>query len=211
MEIYSFDELESTQTYIINKIKDGTYSTPSAVISNIQTNGIGSRDNYWSGKKDNFFVSIAIDISSLPSDLPIASSSIYFSWIMKDVLISFGIDVWLKWPNDFYYGNNKVGGTITKKIDNKIIFGIGLNLKDSENEYSSLNTDIKAINILRTYIKNLLLYPEWKYIFVKYNIEFEKSKKFFVHIKNNKTSLKNANLCKDGSLLIDGKRVFSLR
>jgi len=211
LEIYSFNELESTQTHIINKIKDGIYSTPSAVITNIQTNGIGSRDNHWIGEKNNFFVSIAIDISSLPSDLPIASSSIYFSWIMKEVLINLDIDVWLKWPNDFYHKNNKIGGTITKKIDNKIIFGIGLNLKNSTNKYISLNTDIKAIDILKAYIESLLLFPEWKSIFLKYNIEFEKSKNFFVHIENNKTSLKNANLCKDGSLIIDGKRVFSLR
>jgi len=211
LEIYSFDELESTQTYLIDKIKDGTCSVPSAVITTMQTNGIGSRDNSWNGEKNNFFASMAINISSLPSDLPLASSSIYFSWIMRDVLIDFGIDVWLKWPNDFYYQKNKIGGTITKKIDDKIIFGIGLNLKDSENEYSSLNTDIKALDILKAYIRSLLLYPKWKDIFLKYKIEFEKSKDFSVHIENNKTSLENAKLNKDGSLLIDGKILFSLR
>jgi len=212
LEIYSFDELASTQTKLIEELKRGFYKTPSAVITSMQSDGVGSRDNSWVGAKGNFFASIAIDISSLPSDLPIASSSIYFSWIMRDVLVKdFDLDVWLKWPNDFYYNNQKVGGTVTKKINNIMVCGIGINIKNSEIIYESLSTDISANDILERFINRLLEYPEWNSIFNEYKIEFERSRDFFVHIDNIPRTLKQSSLCEDGSLIVDGERIFSLR
>jgi len=38
------------------------------------------------GGEGNLFLSFVVDINSLPSDLPIASASIYFSYIIKEVL-----------------------------------------------------------------------------------------------------------------------------
>jgi len=211
LEIYSFDTLNSTQTYLISKLKSGEYKAPCAVITNMQTNGVGSRDNSWIGAKGNFFASFGVNTSSLPSDLPISSMSIYFSWIMRGVLVDLGFDVWLKWPNDFYYKDKKIGGTITKKIDDIVIFGIGLNLKNSQNGFNSLASNIKSVDILDTYIKRLSQYPQWKRVFIEYEIEFKRSRDFSVHIDNKRVSLENAILCKDGSLIIDEKRVFSLR
>jgi len=211
LEIYSFDELKSTQTHLISKLNSGVYQTPCAVISAIQTNGIGSRNNSWVGAEGNFFASFGVNVFSLPSDLPISSMSIYFSWIMREVLRDFGLDVWLKWPNDFYYNDSKVGGTITKKIGDSIVFGIGINLNNSKDEYKTIDTDVESVDILEAYIERLEQYPKWKHIFIEYKIEFKRSRDFSVHIDNKRVSLKDAILCKDGSLILDGKRIFSLR
>ena len=211
MEILSFDILPSTQTYLIDQIQSSNLNAPIAVICEKQNAGIGSRDNEWSGGEGNFFASIAIDIDTLPNDLPLSSASIYFSYIMKRVLLTLGENIWLKWPNDFYIDNHKIGGTITKKIKNTLVCGIGINLKKNKNGYSALQSYISPSFLLKKYLFSLEEFPKWKQVFSEYEIEFELSKRFSVHIENYQKSLADAILCVDGSINIDGRKVFSLR
>ena len=67
------------------------------------------------------------------------------------------------------------------------------------------------IRLLENYLLALEKFPKWKQVFSEYEIEFKLSRKFSVHIENYKKSLADATLCEDGSLIIEGKRVFSLR
>jgi len=70
--------------------------------------------------------SFALEIKDLPKDLLLSSSSIYFSiHNERDFKTAFSPNVWLKWPNDLYLNNNKIGGTITKKIGETLICGHG--------------------------------------------------------------------------------------
>lgn len=211
MEIKYFDTLPSTQSYLVEQIQNKTLNTPIAVLALEQNEGVGSRDNSWSGGKGNFFASFAIKLDDLPKDLLLSSASIYFSFTMKQTLEELGENIWLKWPNDFYKNDEKVGGTITKKVDDTLVCGIGINLKKSQNGYSALQSDISPQSLLEKYLLALELYPKWKQIFSEYEIEFELSKKFSVHIENYQKSLSDASLQPDGSLIIDGKKVFSLR
>ena len=211
MEILSFNSLDSTQKYLIEQLEEGKFKAPVAVLALEQTAGIGSRDNEWSGGKGNFFASIAIDLSDLPKDLALSSASIYFSYIMKQTLLEFGQNIWLKWPNDFYFNDDKVGGTITKKVNNTLVCGIGINLKKSQNGYSALQSEISPQKLLKYYLEALEKFPNWKQIFSEFEVEFELSRKFSVHIENYQKSLGDATLCDDGSLIIGGKKVFSLR
>lgn len=211
MDLHYFDTLTSTQTYLIEALKSKKLKAPVAILAYEQSSGLGSRDNEWSGGEGNFFASIAIDIKMLPKDLPLASASIYFSFIMKKTLKSLGEDVWIKWPNDFYLKKSKIGGTITKKIDSILVCGIGINLKKSQNSYKALETNIEVDLLLKLYTNNLKKFPTWKQIFDEYKNEFELCKDFFVHIEKSKKSLTNAILCSDGALLIDNKRIYSLR
>lgn len=192
-------------------MKEESLKAPVSFLAYEQSAGIGSRDNQWSGGKGNFFASVAIKISTLPPDLPLASASIYFSFIMKQTLLALHENVWLKWPNDFYHNNQKVGGTITQKVKDTIVCGIGINLKNSQNGYRALQSDISPQKLLDHYLARLEKFPLWKQIFSEYEVEFERSRKFPVHIENDQKSLRDASLQEDGSLLIDGKRVFSLR
>lgn len=211
LEIYSFETLPSTQKYLIEKILCGELLAPVAVIAAEQNCGVGSRENSWSGGEGNFFASFAVGLEQLPEDLPLSSASIYFSYLMKKILEEQGEAVWLKWPNDLYANDEKVGGIITKKVKNSLVCGIGINLKKSQNGFKSLQSDISAQYLLKKYLTVLEKFPKWKQIFSEYRVEFERSRRFSVHIENYQKSLHNALLCEDGSLLIEGKRVYSLR
>ena len=211
MEIRFFNTIPSTQKYLLEELEKGHLQPPVAVISLEQSSGIGSRDNSWSGGEGNFFASIALQIDMLPNDLPLSSASIYFSFIMKQTLEIFDKNIWLKWPNDFYLNDDKVGGTITKKMNDTLVCGIGINLKNSQNGYKALQCDISPKKLLENYLEALQKFPKWKQVFSEYEIEFEKSRKFSVHMGNDKKSLSDAVLCGDGSLILEGQRVFSLR
>lgn len=219
MEILSFDVLPSTQKYLLEKLEEGILQAPIAVIARQQSSGIGSRNNSWSGGEGNFFASVAVELEKLPKDLSLASASIYFSFIMKQTLEALGESVWLKWPNDFYLNEDKIGGTITQKVKNVLVCGIGINLKNTQNGYKALQSEIRPEILFKHYLLALERFPKWKQIFSEYEIEFELSRKCSVHIENyqnahqkgNKMSLADANLCKDGSLIIRGERMYSLR
>ena len=211
MEILSFKRLPSTQRYLVEAIQKSRLEAPVAVMAQEQSDGIGSRDNRWDGERGNLFVSFAVNLSDLPDDLSLSSASIYFSFMMKKVLLRYRSGVWLKWPNDFYIDNRKIGGTITKKVGSSLVCGIGVNLKKNQIPYGALDIDIPAKTILESYFFELEKYPTWKQVFSEYRVEFELSRKFSVHIENSRKSLENASLCEDGSLLIEGKKVFSAR
>ena len=131
MEILFFDSIDSTQEYLLKAVKEKNIHVPIAIISDEQTKGIGSRNNSWCACRGNFFVSIALNIKALPSDLPLGSASIYFAFILKKILFTFNKEVWLKWPNDLYLKSHKIGGIITNKVGNVLVCGIGVNLKHS--------------------------------------------------------------------------------
>ncbi|WP_200762442.1 biotin--[acetyl-CoA-carboxylase] ligase [Nitrosophilus alvini] len=211
MEIVWFDEIDSTQKYLIEKIKSKELSAPIAVAANFQTSGIGSRGNEWKSEKGNLFFSFAYEISSLPDDLPIVSASIYFSYILKEILSVRGSGIWLKWPNDFYIESRKIGGTITTKAAEALICGIGLNTAHAPHGYGKLDIQIEKEDILKNYFSELKKSHSWKQIFSKYKLEFHRSKKFLVHVQEKKISLENARLCEDGSLEINSQRIYCLR
>jgi BirA family biotin operon repressor/biotin-[acetyl-CoA-carboxylase] ligase len=196
---------------LIEKIQNREITSPTAVIAAQQSQGVGSRENAWTGGEGNFFASIAVTEAMLPPDLPLSAASIYFAFLMKKVLQTLGLDIWLKWPNDLYCADAKVGGVLTKKIYSFLIVGIGINLKKDQNGYSSLDTDISPLILLNIFLDALQEKPKWKQIFSQYKIEFELSKSYFTHHNGVKVAMKNAILCDDGSLMIDARKVYSLR
>ena len=211
MEILYLNEVDSTHTYLKNYIKENGFKTPIAIVTQNQTNGIGSRSNSWDGKTGNLFFSFVIHKESLPLDLPLQSSSIYFSYLLKDILNTFGSRVWLKWPNDFYIENKKIGGTITNLSGELMYCGIGLNLNKVNNQFGHLDIEININKILNIYFEELKSKISWKHIFSKYTIEFEKSRQMETTINNQKKSLEHSVLNSDGSIFIDNEKVFSLR
>ncbi|WP_123377748.1 biotin--[acetyl-CoA-carboxylase] ligase [Aliarcobacter butzleri] len=211
MKIIRLDEVDSTHKYLKEYILKNEYTSPLCIVTDLQTQGIGSRGNSWIGKKGNLFFSFALGINSLPKDLPLQSTSIYFTYILKNILKNLGSQVWIKWPNDFYIENKKIGGTITSMSKNLIFCGIGLNLLDVEKEYEKLDIKIDVDEVLKNYFFEIEKKISWKQIFSDFKIEFEKSKKFQTTIDNQKISLESAILNDDGSIQINNKKVFSLR
>lgn len=211
MQILWFETLPSTQTYLKEKLKSSELSSPIAVVAELQTDGIGSRGNSWTGLEGNLFFSFAISRHNLPDDLLLESTSIYFAYSLKEVLEEAGSTLWLKWPNDFYLDNTKIGGVVTFMRGNDLICGMGLNLVDSPDGFNHLDIKINKKELLDKFFKKIENKVSWKQIFSKFEVEFGKSKQHKTTVADKKISLDNAELNNDGSLSINGKRIYSLR
>ena len=211
MQIVCVESLASTHLFLCEQIRSGKVKENFAIYALEQTNGVGSRDNSWLGYRGNLHFSFCIQKSDLPKDLPLASVSIYFAYLLKEVLQNHGSKIWIKWPNDLYLNDKKVGGVISSKILKFIVGGIGLNLKFAPQNAALCDIVIPLENLVGEFLQKLEKKLLWKNIFSKYMLEFEKSRKFSVHYENRVFSLEDAFLYEDGSILLGNKRVYSLR
>ena len=211
VEILWLESVDSTQSLLIKGLKDNSFQAPILLGSTLQTCGKGSRGNSWVSKKGNLFVSLAVFRSSLPDDLPLESSSIYCAMILKQLLEERGSNVWIKWPNDFYVGDKKIGGVITNIVGDTLVCGIGINLCYAPLGFEVLDIEIDARKLSEVYSLELEKFPTWKQIFSKFRLEFDKSRSYLTHTGNKAIELENAILLEDGSLECNGQRIFSLR
>ncbi len=211
LEIVSFDTLPSTQIYLSNIIESNKVDKEIAVVANNQTDAIGSRGSEWISKRGNLFCSIALKKHSLPTDLPLSATSIYFAYLLKEVLFECDNRVWVKWPNDLYIDNLKCGGVITWKKRDFFIVGIGVNFVEPTPKFGYVECKYKADRVVEIYLEKLKQKYKWKHLFSNYRIEFEKSKQFSFHHNGEKMNLDRAVLCEDGSVLINGERIVNLR
>lgn len=211
MRVEFVDSIPSTQEFLVAAVREGRITPPFALAAKEQTQGIGSRNNTWSGLEGNLFFSFCMSETALPGDLRGESASIYFSMIMRETLAARGSRIWLKWPNDFYVGDKKIGGTLTTRVGDFYVCGMGINLKNAPQNAGILDIEVSPSVAVGEFCKRLQTAPSWAEIFKKFEIEFEKSREFITHFEGEEISLKEAKLLPDGSLEVDGRRVFSLR
>ena len=211
MTIEFVESCDSTQTQIISNLKNGIIAPPYCLVANSQNAGLGSRGNAWESVSGNLYFSFCVSQNALPSDLPINSASIYFAFLMKEYLANLGSKIWLKWPNDFYLSEKKIGGVITTKIKNVFVCGMGLNLAHAPEFAGILDIKVERNSLIYGFFEILEKKPSWKQIFSKFLLEFPLSQKFGTHSGSEEISLKNAVLCDDGSVIINNKKVYSLR
>jgi len=211
LEIIYFDCIESTQKYLVELVRAGEIEKNTAIVAKEQSGGVGSRNNQWSSKNGDIIVSFAIKKDDLPSDLPISSASIYFAFLMKELLNSVGQKCWLKWPNDIYIKNKKCAGVVTQLLKGYYIVGIGVNLVPRDDNFAYCNIKYSVNNMLNSYFMLLKNPPKWQEVLSKYRVEFEDKKDFLVTINNSKVPIKSATLCEDGALLVENERIYSLR
>ena len=153
------DCIDSTQLLakrICNKIKDSI----AIVTADIQLNGLGRNSRIWQSSPGGLYFTSILKNIILPQPIPLLISLSVCSYIKK----KFAIQCRVKWPNDIFYQDKKIGGIlIDGKVseDQKILFiGIGLNYSneladsDSDNDcYSPISlkkitgTEIEFSNI----------------------------------------------------------------
>jgi len=148
-EIYSYDELDSTNDTVFqlgkNNAKEGV-----CIFSEYQNKGRGRLGRSWvSPKGKNVILSVLLRPLLLPQEvsrLTLACAVSVIKAIKKTTQKNLGI----KWPNDIYYENKKVGGILTEMSAesdriNFIVVGIGINLNADVGELPSGSTSLKKI------------------------------------------------------------------
>lgn len=127
------ENLSSTNSYCSALLKKGKLQEGTIIHTDFQTAGRGYSGNSWESEKDkNLLFSIILYPSSIkPENQFIISKTISLG--ICDFLERYLRNVFIKWPNDIYIGNDKIAGIL---IENSIlqdeiehmIAGVGLNV-----------------------------------------------------------------------------------
>jgi len=182
-KIIYFEKIDSTQKYLLENLDK--FKLPVCIWSEFQTAGVGTRNRKWIGKKGNLFFSFASYLDEFKF-IRKESLSIYFAYVLFDVLREYKENLIIKWPNDIYILEEKpkkVAGILVNIKKDIFVCGIGVNTKFNpfiKNEYESgcLGIDEKNDKILNSFLNNLEKYS-WEEVFYNYKLIFEKSKKIF--------------------------------
>lgn len=115
-------------------------TAPFVVFSAAQSQGRGRFGRVWhSPAEGNLYLSFAFR-----PELPPERMHLFTLWMglnLCDLLATFaGVAPGLKWPNDLYYGERKVGGMLTEaRIDadhtRDLVFGLGLNVNTPDSAW----------------------------------------------------------------------------
>ena len=171
LKIFHFDEINSTNVYLYDKMAENEDVSDMVVVASHQTAGRGMDKNRWESEAGkNLLFSIALNVNFLEAENQFKISQAV-SVAIVETLSQF-IDnhkLFIKWPNDIYFGDKKLAGmliqnTIDGRMMGTTIIGIGLNVnqiefsKDIPNPISMKQIsgkDFEIENLLNLLITNI--------------------------------------------------------
>ena len=152
-----YEELESTNDYLIKFANPNEYCL---CVAESQTKGRGRNLKRWqSPKYENIYMSLSFSSSHELKNF--SSFSLVSALAIHNVLMRQNIFTEIKWPNDIYLNDKKIGGilieTLAKGKENLIVVGIGLNVfmennTEIERDWTSLKLEFENIKIDRNEI-----------------------------------------------------------
>ena len=135
--IIQLDEVDSTNAYAERLIASGRFPEGTVVSARYQSAGKGQGAHRWESERGK---NILMTILLKPSFLPAGSQFLLNKAVtlgVCDCLTALGLTPAIKWPNDLYAGQGKIGGIlITHRVSGEVITatiaGIGININQSE-------------------------------------------------------------------------------
>lgn len=152
------DEVDSTNIFLHNyKGEEGERMT--VVLADYQTAGRGQGENVWESERGK---NLTFSIKCAPKGLPIARQFVMLeagALAVRDALEKYVDEITIKWPNDVYYRDCKISGTLSECSVSSAgirfcILGIGINVNqnvftgNAPNPMSLLN--IRGVETNRT-------------------------------------------------------------
>lgn len=129
-KIEVFDTIDSTNTYLLQKIKEKNIPSGSVCLADQQTHGRGRLGRNWvSPPGANIYCSIFWRFTHLQHE--VTGLSIAIAVMVANVLQQYGIKsgIQLKWPNDILFSGKKLGGILLETNSSQsMVIGVGLNL-----------------------------------------------------------------------------------
>jgi BirA family biotin operon repressor/biotin-[acetyl-CoA-carboxylase] ligase len=163
-EIHHLSVVDSTNNYAAKLISEGKIQNGSVIMADFQTNGRGQRGNTWqSVSSENLMFSLVFQPIGITPDQQIRLSW-YTSVIWIKCLHRFSIAAQIKWPNDIFVGENKLGGILIEQqiLGNTIawsIVGCGMNvnahpeLKNTSSIFEQTQVHFKPRTVLNEFLE----------------------------------------------------------
>jgi BirA family biotin operon repressor/biotin-[acetyl-CoA-carboxylase] ligase len=163
-EIHHLSVVDSTNNYAAKLISEGKIQNGSVIMADFQTNGRGQRGNTWqSVSSENLMFSLVFQPIGITPDQQIRLSW-YTAVIWIKCLHRFSIAAQIKWPNDIFVGENKLGGILIEQqiLGNTIawsIVGCGMNvnahpeLKNTSSIFEQTQVHFKPRTLLNEFLE----------------------------------------------------------
>jgi BirA family biotin operon repressor/biotin-[acetyl-CoA-carboxylase] ligase len=149
-------EVESTNTYAMDLLRNVNAIEGTVVHTDNQTKGKGQRGALWTSKiAQNITASVILKPRFMGMDntfylSKISALAVYD--VLADILTGSQYDIKIKWPNDILVNQQKIAGILIEnnftnsRIQNSVI-GIGLNVnQDDFNELDRTATSLKLLS-----------------------------------------------------------------
>jgi BirA family biotin operon repressor/biotin-[acetyl-CoA-carboxylase] ligase len=159
-QVFKLNSVDSTNNYAANLLKDGIIENGAVVMADFQTNGRGQRSNAWHSDSG---MNLCASFVYLPANLAL-SDLITINWWVSlsviDLLNKFSVKASIKWPNDIFAENLKVGGLLIETVNQgaqvkSIIIGVGINV--NQLDFNTIQaTSIKKINGIHNSVEDVL-------------------------------------------------------
>jgi BirA family transcriptional regulator, biotin operon repressor / biotin---[acetyl-CoA-carboxylase] ligase len=158
-----FDRIHSTNTHLVKRASENAPSG-SVCLAEQQTNGKGRRGRNWvSPFGKNIYLSILWRFQSSPMAISGLSLAIGVA-VIRALKCHFPNTFQLKWPNDIYYEDKKLGGILVEVYGESdgpctAVIGLGLNINISQTEALTITqqwTDLTRITGEQPTFRNLL-------------------------------------------------------
>ena len=132
IELIRLDEVDSTNNYMSSNVSLAPDKAV-VVMAGHQTAGRGPGSNTWESEPGkNLLFSLGFRPKNVPARCQFLLS-MAGALAVKDALGSYTADITLKWPNDVYWRDKKISGTlietsVCKAIVSRCIYGIGIDV-----------------------------------------------------------------------------------
>lgn len=138
-ELVFLSSIDSTNDHATRLLSDN-YEAPFFVIANEQTLGRGRMGRQWhSPPSSNLYLSFASRPNVRPDHM-----QLFTLWmgicIAQHLRTRLKIEIGIKWPNDLFFQQKKLGGILTEaRVDadnlRELVFGFGLNVNQAQEDW----------------------------------------------------------------------------
>lgn len=133
------DSIDSTNRFARDSVRDGSLEYPSLIVASQQTSGVGRGGNRWFSPDGCLMFTLVVP---MPNDERLLSLKTGIT-IAKAVEPLVRVPPKVKWPNDIYLGERKLGGILIEIIKEETpvaIIGVGLNCQV---DFSGAASDVR--------------------------------------------------------------------
>lgn len=215
MKLYLFDEIDSTNTFLLN----GDYEDGTVCASFNQISGKARGGRLWEAVPGDA-LALSVQLSGVTADR-LMGIQIAAGYAMVEALMPYA-DVRMKWPNDLVYNGRKLAGMLieTRFSGNKltkVVFGVGFNIRSTPPHLGRkaislkeiINSDIDSAHFIKDSVRiledkiaeymagDLDIVAEWPHYSANY------MKTVSVHVNNERIHVKEAGITPDGRLKVD--------
>ncbi|MHC1584981.1 MAG: biotin--[acetyl-CoA-carboxylase] ligase [Candidatus Syntropharchaeia archaeon] len=145
-ELHHFHEIESTND-VAKRLAEEGKGEGTVVVAEVQKRGRGRMNRVWFSPPGGVWLSIILKPDLNPEQAP--KMTLMAGVVVSKVIREYGLDAWIKWPNDILIGGKKVCGILSEMsaemdVVRYVVVGIGVNVNnDIPTEIAEIATSLK--------------------------------------------------------------------